>query len=99
MQLKSLQIASSLRLDDLLQPASSERQRHSEVDEYRRLIADLRARRQALRLSQVTLDERLGLTIGHINKFERFARRPTGWNLSKWVFALGGRLEVSWNEE
>lgn len=66
---------------------------------WRLLIAKLRARREALGLSQVQLDEILGLTRGHIGRFENLERRPTGWNLCNWVFALGGQLDAAFQGE
>jgi transcriptional regulator with XRE-family HTH domain len=62
------------------------------------LMAALRARRQALGLSQIALEERLGFTRGHIGKYETGIRRPTGWNLSNWVLALGGVLTATFKE-
>jgi transcriptional regulator with XRE-family HTH domain len=61
---------------------------------YSTLIAALRARRQALGLSQTELEERLGLTRGHLGKYENGIRRPTGWNLSNWALALGCHLTL-----
>lgn len=66
---------------------------------WRALIEKLRTRREALGMSQVQLDEILGLTRGHIGRFENYERRPTGWNLCNWVFALGGTLDAAFQED
>lgn len=65
---------------------------------YERLIGALRARREALGISQIGLEEQLGLTRGHINKLETLNRRPTGWTLACWMVALGGELIPHWQE-
>ena len=59
---------------------------------YRGLIGELADRRIQQGLSQNELDERLGLTRGHIGKWETGRRRPTAWNLSNWAYVLGLRL-------
>lgn len=66
---------------------------------WRQFVDKLRRRREALGISQVQLDEILGLTRGHIGRFENFERRPTGWNLCCWVFALGGHLDAAFQED
>jgi hypothetical protein len=66
----------------------------TEQDAFNALIASLRRRRQHLGLTQEALEMALGWTKGHICKFENGIRRPTGWNLSIWVVALGGQLQA-----
>lgn len=66
----------------------------TEQQAFDQLIATLRHRRQSLGLTQESLEMSLGFTKGHLCKFENGIRRPTGWNLSVWVLALGGRLSA-----
>ncbi len=64
----------------------------SEAECYASFVRLLRARREALGLSQAELDEIIGLCGGHVQKWERMVRRPTGFNLANWVAALGLEL-------
>jgi transcriptional regulator with XRE-family HTH domain len=52
------------------------------------IIRDLAKRRVELGLTQLALDDRIGLTQGHVAKWESRARRPTGFMLSCWASAL-----------
>jgi transcriptional regulator with XRE-family HTH domain len=53
------------------------------------IIEELIARREALGISQLELDERLGNASGLVSKWECGMRRPTGFNLACWMQALG----------
>jgi transcriptional regulator with XRE-family HTH domain len=53
------------------------------------LIAQLRARREQLGLSQDDLDERAGFTEKQVAKWERGFRQPSAFMLAIWANALG----------
>ena len=52
------------------------------------LVTALAKRRAELGLTQLALDDKIGLTQGHVAKWEARQRRPTGFMLSCWVSAL-----------
>jgi helix-turn-helix protein len=65
---------------------------------WRAVVLELRRRRLECGIGSAELEARLGLTRGHISMLERLKRRPTGWNLSCWILALGGTLSVVWED-
>lgn len=54
------------------------------------VVSQLRDRRQALGLSQLQLDARIGWALGQAGKYECFMRRPTVQALAEWAQALDG---------
>ncbi|MCM0018821.1 MAG: helix-turn-helix domain-containing protein [Tagaea sp.] len=56
---------------------------------YRRSVETLRAERQRQSLTQEQLDERLGLTRGHVEKLENRTRIARGDTLMLWADGLG----------
>ncbi len=86
-------------------PPSENRQRRSlqvwagehdpaTIEAWSAVVHAMARRRRALGYSQPELDERIGLALGHISKFECFLRRPTAYTFSLWARALGCRLVV-----
>jgi hypothetical protein len=65
---------------------------------YDELVAALRARREALAISQAQLDEILGLTRGHVFSLEAKRKRTSAFLLLCWAWALGGRVTIEWEE-
>jgi transcriptional regulator with XRE-family HTH domain len=59
------------------------------------LIGLLKARRYALRMSQLALDDRCGFTNGQIAKYESGQRIPQLFHLLCWIEALGLSLSLS----
>jgi transcriptional regulator with XRE-family HTH domain len=62
--------------------------------EYAYLVVQLAARRQQLGLSQLTLDDIIGLPIGYSGKLESGVRIASVTTLCLWVRALGAHLSV-----
>lgn len=62
---------------------------------YKRVITRLIAERQALKLSQEDLNTLIGLTDGHVNKWEAGVKMPSAFYLMCWCLALGLRLDVT----
>ena len=60
--------------------------------EYRRLIGSLRARRQQLKLTQIDLCSRMGLTDNFVNRWENLRSFPKGPALIQWAQELGFHL-------
>ena len=56
--------------------------------QYGELIAQLKARRKQLRISQEELEFRIGLTPRHIEKYENGRRAPNMLFLAMWCEAL-----------
>lgn len=63
----------------------------TEVDELRRVLA---ARRRALGISQLALDDIAGLQSGYVAKLEAGTRNPGPISLPCWLGALGLKLAV-----
>ncbi len=61
------------------------------------LVAQLRDRRRALRLSQREVGERMNLVTPQqrIGQWERGARIPTADNLAAWAAALGAQFTLT----
>lgn len=55
----------------------------------RGIVLTLRAERQRLGLSQERLEQDIGLTKGHVEKWERGVRSPGTFYLTCWAEALG----------
>lgn len=59
------------------------------------VVALLRDRRNALCISQLELDERIGAPVGMIGKYEAFIRRPSAQSLAEWAQALGCCITIA----
>src|SRR5262249_4350090 len=66
-----------------------------EGDLWLELLAALRLERIRQGLTIAELGERIGLTGGHIEKLENGVKRPGGFLLASWAWALGFRLSLS----
>lgn len=64
----------------------------AEHESWKRLVDQLKARRKQLGLTQHSLANRIGITESLIGLYEVFERRPTGFTLAQWAFALGCTL-------
>jgi len=62
---------------------------------YKRLILRLIAERKALGLTQDDVNARIGLTEGHVNKWEAGVKMPSSFYLMCWCLALGLRLDAT----
>jgi len=63
-------------------------------DAYHSLVEALRRRREELGLSQVDVDEKIGVTRGQCGKWELHQRRPRAFLLGCWADALDVELTV-----
>jgi transcriptional regulator with XRE-family HTH domain len=61
---------------------------------YRVLIAKLVDRRRALGISQIELDDLIGVSDGYVAKWERLLKIPTPYFFTLWAHALGVTLDV-----
>lgn len=59
------------------------------------LIRELAAKRASLGLSQIDLNEIIGLTEGQISKWEAGVHAPNLLNLMDWCQALNMKLEIT----
>lgn len=59
------------------------------------LIEQFRVKRLELGLSQLALDDRIGVASGMVAKWENGFRKPTLWNAFCWAEALGCQLKLS----
>ena len=78
-------------------PAACPRIHHSSYGStafeiYRQDVLDLKARRLALGLSQIDVNDALGLTDGHISKLEAFERIGSYATMRYWFTALGWQM-------
>lgn len=60
----------------------------------KKVVRQLAERRKELGITQLELDKIIGLTDGHVAKWESHVRIPTGWMLSCWVEALQCDIEL-----
>ena len=67
-----------------------------EMAEYRRLIRSLKIQRHRLKLTQVEVSSRMGLSDNLVNRWENFRRFPKGPMLIRWAQALGLDLTLSY---
>ena len=63
-------------------------------DAYHSLVQALRRRREELGLSQVDVDEKIGVTRGQCGKWELHERRPRAFLLGCWADALDVELTI-----
>ena len=63
-----------------------------------KFILSLRKRRQRLNLSQRTLARKIGVNPLTLYQWEHKRNNPPWPGLEAWVNALGGRVEVKWDE-
>jgi transcriptional regulator with XRE-family HTH domain len=59
----------------------------------------LKARRQALGLTQQQLADKLGLTKSYVAAMERGRKSPSLATVSPFIEALGGELLIKWKDE
>lgn len=62
---------------------------------YRPLVSQLVARRHALGLSQLALEQKLGVSDGQIAKWERGVRLPSSFFLCAWAQTLGLQITTT----
>jgi transcriptional regulator with XRE-family HTH domain len=61
---------------------------------YHSLVEALRARREELGLSQIDVDEKIGVTRGQTGKWELGERKPRAFLLGCWADALDVELTI-----
>jgi transcriptional regulator with XRE-family HTH domain len=66
----------------------------TESNAYHSLVSALRQRREELGLSQVDVDEKIGVTRGQCGKWELHERRPRAFLLACWADALDVELTI-----
>lgn len=66
-----------------------------EGDLWLELVAALRCERHRQGLTIAELEAKIGLASGHIEKLENGVKRPGGFLLANWAWALGLRLALA----
>ncbi len=62
---------------------------------HKQLIPQFVARRKELGISQLEMDELIGVAKGLVSKWEVGIRKPSGWLFNCWADALGCELKLT----